>query len=324
MKSWFLINDKDQGSFLEMRDVAKPTLHAGEVLIRVHAASLNRGEFLTSPVASSLRSEKQCGIECAGEVVEIGAGVDNIELTDRVMGRTTKAFSEYVVMTAGNIIKVPRQLSWEQAGAATITFMTAYDMLWPGGALQPNEWLMIAGVTSGVGVASLQLGKLIGANVIGTSRSPEKLEKLKLFSLDCGISFSDENFEKKMMEMTAGRGIDFVVNNVGGSVFSSCVRILAYQGRIATVGHVDGVTSAEFDLQTQHGKRLNFFGVSNKMRSAEEIEKSVKDFTRDVLPAFTDGRIVPFIDKVYSFGELPLALERMMSNRHLGNIVVTI
>ena len=321
--SWFLVCDR-QHTGLELRDVPEPTPEAGEVLVRVHAASLNRGEFLVKPTPSGPVIDKPCGIECAGEVIAIGAGVDDIAPGDRVMGRASMAFSEYAILRAGNAIKVPQRLSWEQAGAATITYITAYDMLWPGGALQPDEWLLITGVSSGVGVAALQLGKMIGARVIGTSGSAEKLEKLAPFGLDFALPTRNHGFVSQVMSITEGHGVDLVVNNVGGSVFAECIQVLAYQGRLATVGHVDGETKVELDILQQHAKRLRLFGVSNKLRSAEEVAQSVKDFTRDILPAIADGRITPLIDAVYPFEELPQALARMTSNAHVGKIVVRI
>lgn len=323
MKSWFLVCDSHRMG-LEMRDVPQPTPRAGEILVRVHAAALNRGEFLANLKPSGPVIDKPCGIECAGEVIAIGPGVDDVEPGDRVMGRAAMAFSEFAILRAGNAIKVPGRLRWEQAGAATIAYITAYDMLWPGGALQPDEWLLITGVSSGVGVAALQLGKMIGARVIGTSGTLSKLEKLEQLGLDFGLPFRNHGFAKQVMDITGGQGVDLVVNNVGGTVFAECIRVLAFQGRLATVGHVDGETRVELDLLEQHAKRLRLFGVSNKLRSAEEIAQSVHDFTRDVLPAIADGRITPLIDSVYPFEELPQALARMNSNAHIGKIVLRI
>jgi len=145
---------------------------------------------------------------------------------------------------------------------------------------------------------------------------------LQELGLDFGLSCRNQGFEKQVMEITGGRGVDLVVNNVGGSVFAECLRVLAYRGRLATVGHLDGVGSAEIDLLAQHAKRLYLFGVSNKLRSPVELAECVAGFKRDVLPAIADGRVCPVVDRVYAFADLPQALACMEANSHVGKIVI--
>ena len=175
-----------------------------------------------------------------------------------------------------------------------------------------------------MGVAAVQLGKLIGAKVIGTSGSAAKLKKLDALGLDLGLQNRNGGFEKAVMEATGGKGVNLVVNNVGGSVFAECIRALAYKGRLATVGYVDGVVTAELDILALHAKRLKLFGVSNKMRSAAEIAEGVRNFSRDVLPALASGHLRPVIDKVFPFAELPQAKAHMEASAHLGKIILKI
>jgi NADPH:quinone reductase-like Zn-dependent oxidoreductase len=124
------------------------------------------------------------------------------------------------------------------------------------------------------------------------------------------------------MQATAGRGADLAVNTVGGTVFAECVRSLAFQGRLAIVGYVDGSLRSEIDLDAVHARRLTIFGVSNKLRNAEQRAATVRGFVADVLPAFAEGRIRPLLDKVFAFEELPQAKARMEANLHLGKIVL--
>jgi len=320
MKSWFISSGNDSTT-LDLRDVPAPEPKAGELLARVKAAGLNRGEFIAGHGVSGSGS-KACGIEAAGEVVKVGEGVKEFKPGDRVMGRAAHAFSEFAMFRASDAMHAPAKLSWEEAAGACITYLTAYDMLWPGGELKSGEWLLVAGASAGVGVASVQLGKLIGASVIGTSGSPEKLKKLAALGLDLGLRNRNGGFEKAVMEATGGKGVNVVVNNVGGSVFAECIRVLAYKGRLATVGYVDGVVTAELDILALHSKRLRLYGVSNKMRSAAEVAVGVRGFERDVLPAIASGHVRPVIDKVFAFAELPQAKAYMESNAHLGKIVV--
>jgi NADPH:quinone reductase-like Zn-dependent oxidoreductase len=226
------------------------------------------------------------------------------------------------MVRAGDAMHAPDKLSWEEAAGAGIAYLTAYDMLWPGGELKSGEWLLVTGASAGVGVASVQLGKLIGAKVIGTSGSAQKLDKLKALGMDLGLQNRNGGFEKAVMEATGGKGVNLVVNNVGGTVFAECVRALAYRGRLATVGYVDNVVKAELDILALHSKRLKLFGVSNKMRSAAEVAEGVRGFTRDVLPAFASGHLKPVIDKVFAFSELAQAKAYMESNAHLGKIIL--
>src|SRR5258706_4281551 len=162
---------------------------------------------------------------------------------------------------------VPASLSWEDAAEVPITFLVVYDMLVAQGNLKAGEWLLVTGVSSGVGVAALQAGKALGAKVIGTSGSREKLERLKKLGLDIAIETRKPDFSKQVLEATGGQGVNLVVNNVGGSVFAETIKCLAYQGRHATVGYLDGVLESKIDIEALHSKRLKLFGVSHKLRA---------------------------------------------------------
>ena len=320
MKSWFVASGPNSTT-LELRDIAVPEPKAGELLVKMRAAGLNRGEFIAGHGLSGAGA-KPGGIEGSGEVVKAGEGVTAFKPGDRVMGRAAGAYAEYAVFRADYALPAPAALGWEEAAGAGIAYLTAYDMLWPGGELKSNEWLLVAGASAGVGVASMQLGKLIGARVIGTSGSAGKLKKLAALGLDLGLQNRNGGFEKAVMEATGGKGVNLVVNNVGGTVFAECIRSLAYRGRLATVGYVDGVVTAQLDILALHSKRLKVFGVSNKLRSAPEVAEGVRGFTRDVLPAFAGGHLKPVIDKVFAFPELPQAKAHMESNAHLGKIIL--
>jgi NADPH:quinone reductase-like Zn-dependent oxidoreductase len=251
----------------------------------------------------------------AGEVESSG---------ERVMGRLPGAFAEYALMDAADAIPVPPNLSWEEAAAIPITFLVVYDMLVQQGNLKKNEWLLVTGASAGVGVAALLAGKALGAKVIGTSGSDEKLKKLSSLGLDVPLRTRKPDFSKQVLEATGGRGADLVVNNVGGSLFAECVKALGYEGRLATVGYVDGVMKSEIDIEALHSKRLKLFGVSNKMRNAAQRGVTVQGFIRDLLPLFASGKLKPVIDRVYDFHDLAEAKARMESDAHLGKIVVRI
>ena len=314
MKAYF-IQSGSRETTLELREVPKPQAGPGQVLVRVRAASLNRGEFLAAHGLTKPGAAKPAGTDGAGEVE--GSG-------ERVMGRLPGAFAEYALMDKHDLIPAPQNLSWEEAAAVPLTFLVVHDMLLEQGELKAGEWLLVTGVSSGVGVAALQAAKALGAKVIGTSGSKEKLEKLKQVGLDVAVHTRKPEFHDAVMQATGGKGVDLVVNNVGGTVFAECVRCLGYGGRLATVGYLDGSMKSEIDLDALHSRRLKLFGVSNKLRNGPQRALTVQGFIRDFLPLFASGKLKPLIDKVYDFKNLPDAKARMEADAQTGKLVVRI
>jgi NADPH2:quinone reductase len=308
----FFLNPADMS--LELREAPMPKPGPDQLLVRVRAAGLNRGEFLRHGLTKP-GAPKVGGTEGAGEVEGTG---------ERVMGRLPASFAEYAVMDKADAITVPQGVSWEEAAATPLTFLVVYDMLVQQGDLKKGEWLLVTGVSAGVGVAALLAGKALGAKVIGTSGSSEKLGRLKPLGLDVALQTRAPDFAKKVLEATGGKGVDLVVNNVGGSLFAECIQCLGYEGRLATVGYVDGVMKAEMDIEALHSKRLRLFGVSNKLRNPAQRGVTVEGFKRDFVPLFASGKLKPVIDRVYDFKNLPQAKARMESNAHVGKIVVRV
>jgi len=312
MKAYVLRADA-HGMALELREKSQPQPSPSQLLVRIRAASLNRGELISGHGLIKPGTEKPAGMDAAGEVVGTG---------ERVMGRLPGAFAEYGVMDKQDAIAVPSNLSWEEAAAVPITFLVVYDMLVQQGNLKAGEWLLVTGVSAGVGVAALQAGKALGARVIGTSGSQQKLDALRKQGLDVAIATRKPDFHDAVMKATEGKGVNLVVNNVGGTVFAECIRSMAYEGRLATVGYLDGSMKSEIDLEALHSKRLKLFGVSNKLRTAPQRAATVEGFKKDFLPLFASGKLKPLVDKVYSFDELPKAKDHMESNSAVGKIVI--
>lgn len=320
MRAWQL---QVEGERVQVRlaDAPVPRPGPGQLLLQMHAAGLNRGEFIPGGLIKGGAS-KPAGIEGAGVVLQAGPGVAAGLVGQRVMGRCPGAFAPFAVMDAREAMAVPADLDFEHAAAVPLTFLVVHDMLVLQGRLRPGETVLVLGVSSGVGVASLQMARALGARVIGTSGSAAKLAALAGQGLDVGLCTRGPDFAAAVLQATAGRGADLVVNTVGGSVFAESLRCAAFEARLATVGYVDHTLQAELDIQALHVKRLTLFGVSNKQRNADQRAAGVPAFSADVLPMLTDGRISPLLHRVFDFDDLAAAQACMESNAHLGKIVL--
>ena len=203
MKFYSMQTTADQAT-LELREAAVPEPGLHQVLVQMRAASLNRGEFIVGYGLQKAGTAKAIGMEGAGEIVNRGAGVASLVVGERVMGRCAGSFAEYALMDSREAIPMPASLSWEEGAAIPLTFLVVYDMLVIQGKLAPNEWVLVTGVSSGVGVAALQTAKALGAKVIGTSGSQDKLDRLTTLGLNLGWCTRTGDFCAAVMQATDG------------------------------------------------------------------------------------------------------------------------
>ena len=322
MKSYWIVT-RGNASVLEPRELPIPEPKAGDVVIRVHAAGLNRGELIVGGAVHG-GAEKLGGTEASGVIHAIGEGVSGWKVGDHVMGRVRGSFAEYAVMFAGQLLHKPDRLSWEEAAATPSSFLTSYEAIVRCGKLARGEWLLVGGATSGVGVGSIITAQALGARTIGTSRSRQKLDKLKAIGLDVGIDGSAPDFAEQVLATTGGNGAHLAVDLVGGSIFPQLIRSLAYEGRMAIVGYVDEQYFAQIDLATVHLNRLQIFGISNAKLKPEHRFETTRGFARDILPAIADGRVTPLVDRVFDFDELPAAKAHLESDAAVGKVVVKV
>ena len=322
MKSYWIVTKGDQAT-LEKREVPMPKPKAGEILFKVHASALNRGELTVGGVVHG-GPEKNGGNEGAGVIEAVGADVGGFKPGDRVMGRARGCWAEYAIMEVDQALIVPEYMSFEQAAATPLSMITAYEAMVTYGKLKKGEWVLIAGASSGAGVASIQIAQVLRAKTIGTSGSAEKLAKLKSAGLDLGIQTRSPDFSGKVKEATGGKGANLALNYVGGTYFPEILKSLANKGRVAIVGYVDGSHHAEIDLSAVHANRFEIFGISNAKMTASEKADATSGFKRDIFPGYVEKRLAPLVDKVFGFEDLPAAKQHMESNAMTGKVVVRI
>jgi NADPH2:quinone reductase len=311
---------------LEIREVPVPKPGDGQVLLRVHASALNRSEtvrrrgHLLKPGA--VQAPEPIGGECAGEVEEVGAGVTAVRAGDRVMCRSTGCHAEYVLINQRAAMPVPDRLSWEEAASMPNVFVTAHDALTTSAGIQAGESVLINAASSGVGVAAIQVARVLGAKpVLATSSSQAKLNRLKPLGLDVGI-LTSAGLAEAVRSATGGKGVDVIIDNVGGTVFQDNLRAMAYKGRLVQVGRLASSTS-EIDLDFLARWRLRLIGTSFRQRNAEEVLAASEKFAAEMLPAIADGRLQPVVDRAFPLDQLQAAYDYMESNAQVGKIVIT-
>lgn len=297
----------------------------GELLIRVKAAGINRvdqfptvSHFSHSPPAPAAIP----GLEAAGEVVEAGPGVAGYRGGERVAAMVQGGCAEFVRFNAALAIPIPDGMNWAQAAALPVSYLTAHNALFALGQLPAGGRLLIHAVTSGVGLAALQLAGLHGAALIaGSSSSPEKLERLRGMGLHLALADPYNGFAERVRERTGEKGVDVVVDQIGGVLLNQTMSCTAVGGAIVNVGRLGGV-KAEIDLNMHAARRIRLIGATFRTRSLDEHAGVVQAFLADHGEGLADGSLAPLIDSVFPFDDLPAAMARSMNRGQLGKIVI--
>ena len=265
-------------------------------------------------------------MEFAGEVEALGSNVTQWKTGQRVFGITgAGAQAEYVVVPAGSVAEIPPNLDWPEAAAVPEVFVTAHDALFTRANLQASENVLVHAAGSGVGLAAIQLARACGANVFGTSRTGEKLERAKPFGLSG--SFTAGNNPLAMVPVlktwSQDRGVDVVLELVGAPYLEANLQALAQKGRIVLVGMTGG-SRVTLDLLSVMQKRTTLVGTVLRSRSHEEKAEAMNLFAQQVVPLLASGKVVPVIDRVYRLEEVREAHTRMEANENFGKIVLVI
>lgn len=310
---------------LEIREVPRPEPGPEDILVRVSTSGVNRADLLqrrgSYPAPEGFPQDIP-GLEYAGTVEAAGDQVRAWKPGDRVMGITGGGgYAEYVRVAANSAVPAPEGTGLDAAGAIPEVFFTAWDAVILQSALASGETLLVHAVGSGVGTAAVQLARDLGAQVVGTSRTPEKLERAVELGLDHPV-FGDESWPERVMQVTGGRGADVILDLVGGPYLAGNQRVLARLGRQIVVG-VAGGARAEIDLRVLMGRRGAIRGTVLRARAPEEKAGLAARFAGDVVPRFEAGALMPVVDQVMPAAEAPEAHRLVESNQTFGKVLLS-
>jgi NADPH:quinone reductase len=316
---------------LELRDVDLPEPAPGQVRVRIRACAVNRADLLQRMGAYPAPPDAPQdipGLEMAGEVDAVGAGVTELAKGDRVFGLAGGgAYAEAVTVHARTLARIPANLDFTQAAAVPEAFITAYDAMVLQGELGAGDVVLVHAVGSGVGTAAVQIARAIGARSIGTSRTDEKLDRARALGMNEGIvpgkNDRGPEFAARVKELTEGQGADVVLELIGGSYVPESVASLRTKGRLVLVGLLAGAR-ADIDLGVFLRRRLRMLGTVLRARPLEEKILAAQLLDRRLAPLFASGALKPVVDRVLPLERAGEAHAYVGANEGFGKVVLTV
>ena len=312
----------------QLKAAMRPLPHpgAGEVLVRVAAAGVNRpdvmqrqGRYPPPAGASDLP-----GMEIAGEIVELGPEVSGLALGDQITSLLPGGgYAAYAIAAAPLCMHLPAGLSMVEAAAIPETYMTVWTNLFERGGCKSGDTVLIHGGTSGIGTTAIQLAAAWGARVFATAGSPQKARACEKLGAERGIDYRTEDFVAVIRAATGGYGIDITLDMVAGSYVQRNLDIAALEGRIVTISMLGG-SRAEINMNTLLAKRLTLTGSTLRARTVAQKAAVADAMRRNVWPLLAAGRARPVIYKTFPLTQAGEAHRLMESSAHIGKIVLTL
>ena len=310
---------------LRLEEVASPPLDAGAVKLRVRACGVNFPDVLLVQGLYQLQPPFPFspGLEVAGDVIEVGAGVQQPRIGERVIATMMYGgFAEEVVVPAAMTLPMPAEMSYEHGAGFPLVYGTAHVGLAHRAQLRAGETLLVLGAAGGVGLAAVELGKRLGARVIAAASTPEKLELTREYGADDTIHYSSENLRDRLADLTGGKGVDVIFDPVGGDLFDQAVRRIAWEGRYLVIGFASGripALPANIALLKNASLVGLFWGAYLQRNPAV-----IRDSFSQLLEWFAAGELKPHIHKTFPLDEAPAALRELTQRRALGKVVLTV
>jgi NADPH2:quinone reductase len=312
-------------SALRLEEVPEPHPTPGQVRVKVRACGVNfadsliiRGQYQMQPPLPF-----SPGFEVAGEVLELGADVNGIAVGDRVIGMAGHGgYAEQAVINAKRCVPMPTAISFTHGAAFPVVFGTSHIALWHRARLQAGETLVVHGASGGVGLTAVAIGKQLGAAVIATASSPEKLEIARQQGADYLINSSTEEVRVRIKALTGGRGADVIYDPVGGDLFTASLRSIAFEGRILVIGFAGG-TVPQIPANHLLVKNVAVIGV-NWPAYAELNPQVMTTRFRILMDWYQAGTIKPHISATYPLEQAVEALNQVITRQSTGKVVITV
>lgn len=310
---------------LTLAEIPSPRAGAGEVQIGVHACSVNFADTLM--IAGHYQEKPPFpfspGLEVAGEVRAVGAGVSNVQPGDRVVALCGHGgFAEEVVAPASAVMPIPSAMDYVTAAAFPVAYGTSHVALAHRAQLRAGETLLVHGAAGGVGLTAVEIGKMLGATVIATASTPEKLALAQHYGADHVINYRTEDFRDRVKALTAGRGADVIFDPVGGDVFDQSLRCINWEGRLLVVGFAAG-RIPQLPVNLALVKNMSVVGVYWGAYAQHKPEVLLDSLTR-LMEWYSAGKLKPYISQTFPLAETAVALRTLMERRALGKVVVKI
>lgn len=305
---------------------ALPTPQAGEVLVKVAFAGVNRpdclqrsGKYPPPPGASSI-----VGLEVSGEVVALGEGATRWKLGDKICALTNGgAYAEYVTVPEGQALPIPSGYSMLQAAALPENYFTVWTNVFQRGKLKAGESILIHGGSSGIGLTAIQLAHAFGAKVFCTVGNADKVAACKKVGADVAIDYKTQDYVEEVLKFTDQKGVNAILDMVGGSYMQRNLRALAIEGRLLQIAFLQP-SKVEVDWVSLMAKRLTFTGSTLRPRSAADKAQIANELQAQVWPLLAAGTVAPVIYKVFDLNDAAQAHALMESSQHIGKIMLTV